>query len=81
MSSVTLEKVLEDVRALTPDERRQLRELLNEETLTMERTERETLLRRIQGKYAHLPTSSQEFADRKQGEIDIEDPRQFDKNE
>jgi len=81
MSSVTLEKILDDIKALTPEEQRQLRELLNREMATAEQPQKDALLRRIQGKYAHLPTSSEEFAARKQEEIALEDRHRFDKEE
>jgi hypothetical protein len=36
-------------------------------------TEREQLIKSLQGKYAHAPTSSEDFARRKQEEIDWEE--------
>jgi len=66
--SSTLDRIIEEVRALNPDEQQQLRELLEREARTAE-------LRRIRGKYAHIPTSSDEFARQKQEEIELEDRR------
>lgn len=78
MANATLEKILEDVRALTPDEQRQLREMLNKEAMSEEQARRAALIKSIRGKYAHVPTSSEEFAERKQVEIDLEDRHRFD---
>ncbi|MDT7779219.1 MAG: hypothetical protein QOC99_1731 [Acidobacteriota bacterium] len=66
--SATLDKIIEEVRALSPEERQQLREMLDMETRAAE-------LRRIQSKYAHLTTSSEAFAARKSEEIEREDRR------
>ncbi len=66
--STTLDKIIEEVRHLPPDEQEQLREILDKESRTAE-------LRRIQGKYAHLTTSSEDFARRKAEEIEREDRR------
>ena len=68
MSSRTLEEIIEAVRALSSDEQRQLREVLEKEARTAE-------LRKIQGKYANVLTSSEEFAARKAEEIELEDRR------
>ncbi|HEX8922885.1 MAG TPA: hypothetical protein VF766_15530 [Pyrinomonadaceae bacterium] len=68
MSKVTLERVIEDAKSLTPEEQRKLREALDKEARTAE-------LRRIQSKYAHLITSSEDFAARKAEEIELEDRR------
>ena len=74
MSQATLESIIDQVMALSPDERRQLREMLNREAAP-EQSQKDALLRRIQNKYQHLPTSSEAFAARKQEEIDLEDRR------
>lgn len=66
--STSLDKIIEEVRALTPDEQQQLRELLDREARTAE-------LRQIQGKYAHLGVSSEDFAARKAEEIELEERR------
>jgi len=71
--SATLDKIIEDVRALAPDEQRQLRELLERETEDSERSRRAALSRAIRGKYAHLGISSDDFAARKAEEIALED--------
>lgn len=79
MSNATLEKILEDVKTLTPDEQQQLRAMLNREMTTAE--QKHARLRQVQAKYAHLPTSSEDFAARKQAEIDLEDHHHFDQQE
>ena len=64
--SATLDKIIEEVRTLTPDEQQQLREMLDREARTAE-------LRRIQGKYAGLNIGSEAFAAGKAKEIELED--------
>jgi hypothetical protein len=59
--SATLDRIIEEVRALPADEQRQLRELL-------EREMRPALARSIRGKYAHLRTSSEAFIAQKREE-------------
>jgi hypothetical protein len=75
MSSEILEKIMEEVRMLSPEELRKLREMLDREAHSQEQARREETLRRIRGKYAHLPTSSEEFAARKLEDIDLEERR------
>ena len=66
MSSGTLDRIIEEVKTLTLEERRQLLEHL-------EKDERTADLRRIQRKYAGMKTSSEGFAAHKAEEIDLED--------
>jgi hypothetical protein len=73
--SATLDKIIEEVRALLPDERRQLLELLEQETPDYERARRSALARNIRGKYAHLPTGSAEFIALKRKETEREDAK------
>jgi hypothetical protein len=68
MSTVTLEQIVEEGRTLTPEKQQPLRDMLNKEARLAE-------LRRIQAKYAHLTTSSEVFAARKEDEIEMEDRR------
>lgn len=68
-----LEKILQDVRSLQPDERDQLLKLLNREKATAEREARSRAIKRIQGKYAHLLPSTEEFLNRKREEVELED--------
>ena len=64
--STTLDRIIEEVRALNPDEQQQLREMLEREARTAE-------LRRIQGKYDDVNISSETFAAEKAEEIARED--------
>ena len=66
MSTGALDRIIEEVKTLTPEERRQLLEHL-------EKDERTADLRRIQSKYARMKTSSDAFAARKADEIELED--------
>jgi hypothetical protein len=66
MSSQGLERIIDDAKSLTPEERHQL--------LThLEKDERTAELRRIQSKYTGMKTSSDAFAARKAEEIEQED--------
>jgi len=73
--SVVLEEIIEKIHALPFVEQRKLREILinEEEDIEKETQRRIELSKKIMGKYAHLLTSSEEFARRKQEEIDLED--------
>lgn len=75
MSSITLEKVLEEVKSLTLEERRQLLERLEQEDQSTEQAERNKLAGSIRGKYAGILSSSENFATRKAEEIALEDRR------
>ena len=66
MSSQILERIIEEAKSLTPEERRQLIAHLEKDARTAE-------LRRIQSKYAGMKTSSEAFAKRKAEEIELED--------
>ena len=68
MSTATLDRIIDEVKTLPTDERRQLLEQLG-------RDERTAELRRIQSKYAHMKISSDAFAARKTEEIELEDRR------
>jgi hypothetical protein len=75
MSSRTLEEIIKEAKALSPDEQRQLREALEKEPHSAEQSERDRLATAIRGKYADVLTSSEEFAARKAEEIALEDRR------
>lgn len=75
MSSRTLEEIIKEAQALSPDEQRQLREALEKEPHSTEQSERDRLATAIRGKYADVLTSSEEFAARKAEEIALEDRR------
>jgi len=68
MSTATLDRIIEEVKTLPTDERRQLLEQL-------ERDERTAELRRIRRKYAHVKLSSDAFAAHKTDDIELEDRR------
>ncbi len=69
--SATLDKIIEEVRSLSPEEQQQLREMLDGE----ERERRSRLSESLRGKYRDVLTGSDEFAARKAEEIALEDRR------
>ncbi len=73
--SAILDKIIAEVRALPPDEQRQLRELLDREATSAEQEHRVRLANSIRGKYRDILTSSEGFAARKAEEIAREDRR------
>jgi len=70
--SLALERVLEEVQNLTPDERRQLLEALRAAPPARVPPRLE-IVDRVHGKYAHVRTSSEDFCARKAHEIAVED--------
>jgi hypothetical protein len=70
--SRSVDRILEEAQALTPEERLRLRELLTTPRPKID-AQREDAARELFGKYAHAPTSSEEFCARKAAEISIED--------
>jgi hypothetical protein len=66
--SASLDKVIDDFHALTPEEQQRFREVLDREARTAE-------LRRIQGKYKDANVSSDAFAAEKAEEMAREDRR------
>lgn len=73
--SATLDKIIEEVRSLSPQELSQLREFLDKEAREARQLERDRLASTIRGKYRDVLTSSEEFAARKAEEIAREDRR------
>jgi Spy/CpxP family protein refolding chaperone len=69
----TLEKVIEELKTLTPEERQQLRELLDREARSVEQEQRSRLAASIRGKYRDVLSSSEDFIARKREEIARED--------
>lgn len=67
--SVILDKIIEEVRALSPEEQQQLREMLDKEG----QERRNHLAESIRGKYRDVLTSSEVFAACKAEEIARED--------
>lgn len=64
----TLEQLIEQARALSPDEQRQLRE-------TLEREAKLARIREVQDKYAHMNVSSEDLRRNKAEEIELEERR------
>ena len=71
----SLQKLIEEVRALSPEERRRLRELLDEEAQAERARERARLADGIRGKYRDVLSSSDDFNARKATETALEDRR------
>ncbi len=71
--SVTSEKIIEDFRALAPEQQHKLLEVLERETHNSEQARRRTLSRSIRARGAHLGVSSDAFAAKKAEEIALED--------
>ncbi|HEY0545580.1 MAG TPA: hypothetical protein VGC91_09410 [Pyrinomonadaceae bacterium] len=75
MSSI-LTKIIAEVQTLPLEEQIRVRTLSSEQQQQLRAAlDKEALLRRIQGKYEHLTTSSEAFAARKAEEIALEDRR------
>lgn len=70
--STTLDKFVEEFRALEPEEQGRLLEMLEREKRSSERA---ALARSIRGKYAHVRTSSEDFNALKREETRREDSR------
>ena len=70
--SQAIERILEEVRSFTPEERRQLLESLQGSPPLPASTSSE-FADRLYGKYAHVRTSSEDFCARKADEIFLED--------
>ncbi|MDQ3918103.1 MAG: hypothetical protein M3348_06460 [Acidobacteriota bacterium] len=73
--SATLDKIIEEIRTLPADEKRQLREMLEREAREADQGERAKLSRSIRGKYAHLLTDSETFIAQKREETRREDSK------
>ena len=69
--SRALERVLEEVRNLTAEERRQLAATLDAPAAAVGERSQE-IVDHVYGKYAHVPTSAQDFCARKADEISLE---------
>ena len=70
--SQAIERILEEVRSFTPEERRQLLESLQGSPPLPASTSSE-FAGRVYGKYAHVRTSSEDFCARKADEVSLED--------
>ena len=66
--SQAIDRILEEVRHLSPEEQICLREALNTRSLAVD-SQRQSTAKELFGKYAHAPTSSAEFSARKAAEM------------
>lgn len=71
------QEIIESLANLSDEQLFQIRELINQNFLPQikpkSEEERKQLIKSLQGKYAHAPTSSEDFARQKQAEIDWEE--------
>ncbi|GCA77583.1 hypothetical protein MiTe_04439 [Microcystis aeruginosa NIES-2520] len=71
------QQIIESLANLSGEQLLQIRELIEQNFLPQikpkSEEEREQLIKSLQGKYAHAPTSSEDFAQQKQAEIDWEE--------
>ncbi|MBE5231093.1 MAG: hypothetical protein INR81_19150 [Microcystis aeruginosa PMC 728.11] len=71
------QQIIESLANLSGEQLLQIRELIEQNFLPQikpkSEEERQQLIKSLQGKYAHAPTSSEDFAQQKQAEIDWED--------
>lgn len=73
--SATLDKFIEEFRALPPEEQQRLLEMLERESPRPERARRASLASQIRGKYRDALSSSEEFMARRAAEAAEEDRR------
>lgn len=71
--SVILEEIIEKVPLLSEEEQQKLIEAVEAQRKIKAEAERRAFVRSLKGKYAFVPTSSEDFARRKQEEIELED--------
>ena len=71
------QQIIESLANLSGEQLLQIRELIEQNFLPQikpkSEEERQQLIKSLQGKYAHAPTSSGDFAQQKQAEIDWEE--------
>ncbi|GCL57557.1 hypothetical protein [Microcystis aeruginosa] len=71
------QQIIESLANLSGEQLLQIRELIEQNFLLQikpkSEEERQQLIKSLQGKYAHAPTSSEDFAQQKQAEIDWEE--------
>jgi hypothetical protein len=71
------QQIIESLANLSGEQLLQIRELIDQNFLPQikpkSEEERQQLIKSLQGKYAHAPTSSEDFAQQKQAEIDWEE--------
>jgi len=73
--SSRLQLIIEQLQGLSAEERQQLRKLLERESSPKAAHTGPARVKRVQGKYARVPTSSTTFARGKVEESEIEDRR------
>ena len=73
--SVVLEEIIEKLELLSEAEQQKLAEVIDQQRQIKAEAERQAFIRGLRGKYAFIPTSSEDFARRKQEEIELEDRR------
>ena len=73
MSKDVLDRMIGEAKGLSPDEMRELRDVLDGALRQDVLARRAALVRSIKGKYAHLGLSSDAFAAAKAQEIEIEE--------
>ena len=71
------QQIIESLANLSGEQLLQIRELIDQNFLPQikpkSEEERQQLIKSLQGKYAHAPNSSEDFAQQKQAEIDWEE--------
>ncbi|MCU7245849.1 MAG: hypothetical protein EWV49_18265 [Microcystis aeruginosa Ma_QC_Ch_20071001_S25] len=71
------QQIIESLANLSGEQLLQIRELIDQNFLPQikpkSEEERQQLIKSLQGKYAHAPTSSEDFAQQKQAAIDWEE--------
>ena len=71
------QQIIESLANLSGEQLLQIRELIDQSFLPQikpkSEEERQQLIKSLQGKYAHAPTSSEDFAQQKQAAIDWEE--------
>ena len=72
--TATLEKILAEVKTLSPAEKTELKEILSAQEISVE-AQRQALIRETMGKYAHLPGSVDEFLANKHEDNEREERR------
>lgn len=74
------QEIMESLEVLSDVDLMQVKELINQTFIPKNnqktQEERQQLIHSLRGKYAHISTSSDDFAQRKQAEIDWEDRNQ-----
>ncbi len=73
--AVVIDEIIEKIEMLSDVERERLIVAMEEQKLIKAEAERNALIDSVMGKYEFVPTSSDDFARRKKGEIEVEDRR------